>query len=737
MAETFRVPNGVQEEAKKALGWIAEGHAGGGFTAVGKKRASDLAAGHPVSAETILRMYSFFKRHETDKQAQGFNSGEDGFPSPGRVAWSAWGGDAGFTWSTRIRNQISKSARALSLMASEEGDMADMNQVPDLNEELTELLADVVSFYFRAHGAHWNVKGSDFSEYHKLFNEIYEDVYGSIDPIAENLRKLGSLAPFTLPSFLALRCLEDAPTILQDPMSLASDLLAANDMILDEISDAFDCATAYGQQGVANFLADRLDKHQFWKWQLTASLGQEVTQPSPDPVDAQGIDADDDQPYDQVDDMLSEQGLAPMPIMPRSASGASDLPIAPRDTTWDAAAADKRVQEYAGGKDNMDWAKYAKAFFYVDETNKELLGSYKLGFADVIDGSLVAVPKGIFAVAGVLNGARGGADIPESDAMEIKDKVTAYYGRLAKEFNDDSIKAPFENRASAARIGEGSFVSWNTSNGRAKGKVEKVVTKGQAKSSEGYALETTPDQPAFSIRIYKEQGNGWIPTDVTVVHRPDILTVITALPAPRSEDIDMIEQRKAMATAERITMTAEVRAVATDDGSLKIGGYAATFNSEASGLNFREVIAPGAFTRALASNDPVFLLVNHDMEGIPLASTQSRTLQLRQDKTGLYMEATLDPANPKAQELSSALRRGDMDKMSFAFTVSPDGQTKDAGLRTLTDIERLYEVSVVTLPAYDSTSVGMRSTDEVDLDLAKRKLSLKVKHHSLTRKSKV
>jgi len=614
-------------------------------------------------------------------------------------------------------------------MASEEGDMADMNQVPDLNEELTELLADVVSFYFRAHGAHWNVKGSDFSEYHKLFNEIYEDVYGSIDPIAENLRKLGSLAPFTLPSFLALRCLEDAPTILQDPMSLASDLLAANDMILDEISDAFDCATAYGQQGVANFLADRLDKHQFWKWQLTASLGQEVTQPSPDPLDAQGIDEDD------VEEQ-TDGAYMPMPIMPRSASGASDLPIAPRDTTWDAAAADKRVQEYAGGKDNMDWAKYAKAFFYVDETNKELLGSYKLGFADVIDGSLVAVPKGIFAVAGVLNGARGGADIPESDAMEIKDKVTAYYGRLAKEFNDDSIKAPFENRASAARIGEGSFVSWNTSNGRAKGKVEKVVTKGQAKSSEGYALETTPDQPAFSIRIYKEQGNGWIPTDVTVVHRPDILTVITALPAPRSEDIDMIEQRKAMATAERITMTAEVRAVATEDGSLKIGGYAATFNSEASGLNFREVIAPGAFTRALASNDPVFLLVNHDMEGIPLASTQSGTLQLRQDKTGLYMEATLDPANPKAQELSSALRRGDMDKMSFAFTVSPDGQTKDAGLRTLTDIERLYEVSVVTLPAYDSTSVGMRSKDEVDLDLAKRKLSLKVKHHSLTRKSK-
>jgi HK97 family phage prohead protease len=610
MAETFRVPQGVQDEAKTALGWIADGHAGSGFTAVGKKRASDLAAGHPVSAETILRMYSFFKRHETDKQAEGFNSGEDGFPSAGRVAWSAWGGDAGFTWSTRIRNQISKSARALSMMASED-DMADMNQVPDLNEELTELLADVVSFYFRAHGAHWNVKGADFSEYHKLFQKIYEDVYESIDPLAENLRKLGSIAPFTLGSFMALRCLEDAPTILQDPIALANDLLTANDMILDELSDAFDCASMYNQQGIANFLAGRIDSHQYWKWQLTVSQGQEVTQPSVDPVDAQGVDEDDVE--EQVDGMT-------MPMM--------------------------------------------------------------------------------------------------------------------MAYSEDVSELTEEERASAARIGEGSFVSWNTSNGRAKGKVEKVATKGQAKSSEGYTIEATPDHPAFVIRIYKEQGNGWVPTDVTTVHRPDILTVITALPAPRSEDVEMIEARKAMATAERITMTAEVRSVDTEDGSLKIGGYAATFNSEATGLNFREVIAPGAFTRALASADPVFLLVNHDMEGIPLASTQSGTLNLRQDSTGLYMEATLDPANPKAQELSSAVRRGDMDKMSFAFTVSPDGQTKDAGLRTLTDIERLYEVSVVTLPAYDSTSVGMRTAEEVDLDLAKRKLSVKVKQYSLTRKSK-
>ena len=724
MAETYRPPKGVQDEAKMALAWIADGHAGSGFTAVGKKRASDLANGSPLSAQTILRMYSFFKRHEVDKQAQGFNFGEDGFPSPGRVAWSAWGGDAGFSWATKIRNSISKSVRALSLMA-EENDMADMNQVPDLNEELTELLADVFSFYLRAHGAHWNVVGADFSEYHKLFQKIYEDVYESVDPIAENLRKLGAKAPFQLTQFIAIRTLEDAPMASQDPRALAMDLLMANDILLDEISDAFDCATAYGQQGVANFLAGRMDQHQLWKWQLSASLGLEVAVPNPDPVDAQGVDEDD------VEEESAETwALAPMPI--RSASGAAGLPFAARDASWDAAAADKRVQAWAGGE-NMDWAKYGKAFFYVDEADKEKLGSYKLQFADIIDGELKAVPKAIFAVAGVLNGARGGVDIPADEQEAIKGKVAAYYSAMAKAFDDDSIKAPFEGRAAAARLGEGTFVSWNTSNGRANGKIEKVISKGQATSSEGFVIEATPDQPAYQVRIYKKQGNGWIPSDVVSVHRGEYLTITSALPAPRSEDMTMIEERKtAIRTAERITMAAEVRKVATDDGSLKIGGYAATFGNEATGLNFREVIAQGAFTRTLKSDNPVFLLINHDTDSLPLASTQSGTMSLREDNVGLYMEATLDPKNPRAAELASALERGDVDKMSFAFTVAPDGDTRSEGLRTLTDLD-LFEVSVVTWPAYDATSVGMRGASDEDLNLRKRKLAAKFKHYSLTK----
>jgi HK97 family phage prohead protease len=203
----------------------------------------------------------------------------------------------------------------------------------------------------------------------------------------------------------------------------------------------------------------------------------------------------------------------------------------------------------------------------------------------------------------------------------------------------------------------------------------------------------------------------------------------------KAEDEAVIEERKsAIASAEKITMDVEIRALDTEDGSIRIGGYAATFNQEATGLNFREVIAPGAFTRTLQTGNPVFLLVNHDMGELPLAATQSGTLQLSEDRIGLRMEADLDPSNPRAAEVASALRRGDVNKMSFAFTVAENGQTREEGLRTLTDLD-LYEVSVVTLPAYDSTTVGMRSAQD-DLELAKRKLAIKRNQHSLRSKRK-
>lgn len=302
---------------------------------------------------------------------------------------------------------------------------------------------------------------------------------------------------------------------------------------------------------------------------------------------------------------------------------------------------------------------------------------------------------------------------------------------------ETEIEESDEDRAASARIGEGTYVSWPTSSGRARGRVEKVTSRGSAASTEGYTMEATDDNPVFHVRVYREQGNGWIASDTVNVHRSNYLTIIKPLPSPRKADLSMIEERKTMIqSAERITMEAEIRAVGQVDENFKIAGYAATFNQEATGLNFREMIAPGAFSRSLSTDNPVFLLVNHDTDQLPLASTQSGTLRLSEDQHGLKMEADLDMKNPRAAELASAIERGDVNKMSFAFSVGPDGQTKENGLRTLTDLD-LYEVSAVTWPAYNSTSLGARSAQEVaDLELAKRKLALKFTQRSLRQKRK-
>ncbi len=104
--ETFVPPQGVQEAAQRALEWIAEGHAGSGFTDVGRARAAQLARGDAVSETTIGRMRSFLARHGVNRNKPGWNAGDEGFPSGGRVAWDAWGGDAAVSWTERIMGQI-------------------------------------------------------------------------------------------------------------------------------------------------------------------------------------------------------------------------------------------------------------------------------------------------------------------------------------------------------------------------------------------------------------------------------------------------------------------------------------------------------------------------------------------------------------------------------------------------------------------------------------------------------
>jgi HK97 family phage major capsid protein len=132
--------DGMVDEAERGLDWREEYGRGG--TAVGVARARDIINGRDLSLNTVKRMYSFFARHEVDKQAEGFSPGEEGYPSAGRIAWALWGGDPGFSWSKRIVKRLDSldDRSMLELQnATEEKDMTD--QQVDI-EEVVEAAAE-------------------------------------------------------------------------------------------------------------------------------------------------------------------------------------------------------------------------------------------------------------------------------------------------------------------------------------------------------------------------------------------------------------------------------------------------------------------------------------------------------------------------------------------------------------------------------------------------------------------
>ncbi len=114
----------------------------------------------------------------------------------------------------------------------------------------------------------------------------------------------------------------------------------------------------------------------------------------------------------------------------KSAVPFGNLPFADEATAWDASAAKKRVQDFTNsGADDVS-SSYRRAFFWFDSANSDVLGAYKLPFADVIDGSLKAVPRGIFAAAGAMSGARGGVDIPSGDRAAVTSNINRYYDKM-------------------------------------------------------------------------------------------------------------------------------------------------------------------------------------------------------------------------------------------------------------------------------------------------------------------
>jgi HK97 family phage major capsid protein/HK97 family phage prohead protease len=110
----------MRDEAQRYRDWKAEGRKGG--TDVAARRATQILSGNELSDQTIVTMSAWFARHEVDKQAEGFSSGEEGYPSPGRVAWAAWGGDAGKGWADSLVEKMDRTMEEeLDLRAKPDG----------------------------------------------------------------------------------------------------------------------------------------------------------------------------------------------------------------------------------------------------------------------------------------------------------------------------------------------------------------------------------------------------------------------------------------------------------------------------------------------------------------------------------------------------------------------------------------------------------------------------------------
>jgi len=114
-----------------------------------------------------------------------------------------------------------------------------------------------------------------------------------------------------------------------------------------------------------------------------------------------------------------------------SVTAFQDLPLADRDREWDGDEAEGRVRRWAGAEDGPN-DKYRNAHVWYDKEKKENFGSYKLLIADVIDGKIWAVPRGVMAAAAVMQGSRGGVELPEADIDRVKSHLAKYYAKMGE-----------------------------------------------------------------------------------------------------------------------------------------------------------------------------------------------------------------------------------------------------------------------------------------------------------------
>jgi len=136
-----------------------------------------------------------------------------------------------------------------------------------LIEQMKTILGTTFGLYFKAHSYHWNVEGPDFAQYHDFLGNLYQAVYGNVDPIAEHIRALNSYAPVSLSRMLELSDIEEKDSI-PTALAMIADLKTDNERYMVHLRAGIAAADQANEPAVGNFLQDILDQHQKHGWML-------------------------------------------------------------------------------------------------------------------------------------------------------------------------------------------------------------------------------------------------------------------------------------------------------------------------------------------------------------------------------------------------------------------------------------------------------------------------------------
>ena len=140
-----------------------------------------------------------------------------------------------------------------------------------LIDELKKVHADAFTFYLKAHFYHWNVEGPDFPQYHDFLQNLYQEVFASIDSLAELIRTLDSYAPGTLTRLKELTTIEETDDV-PDARTMMTRLLQENNILRASLLTAYTTAETTGEVGISNFLQDRIQAHEKHAWMLRSIL---------------------------------------------------------------------------------------------------------------------------------------------------------------------------------------------------------------------------------------------------------------------------------------------------------------------------------------------------------------------------------------------------------------------------------------------------------------------------------